>query len=143
MEEQKEFVKRQIETTSVKMKNMASRTKSKMTDLMKDFNIKRKNINEDHEKQIEELNHQLKELKLEKSSWKMDVSKVLADLRMMTFNLVEGIVIRRRLATFRNKPISKDQVSHSGNGIVQCEECYGELGDAELYSFKSKAIFNF
>lgn len=145
MKKKKEEAQKLIRKASQKIKRLSIQSKSRYSELENNLKKVTTKLEKENSVQMEELRNELKNLEQEMKKWEIEIDPVLRNQRFNSFKFIEASILRKRLATFINR-IPKSSINslnlfstaNYGNGIVECEECYGDKGHAELFSFKSK-----
>ena len=62
----------------------------------------KKNLTQENHVKLEEMRSIVDQLRLEKKSHILKMPQAFKNLKLMAYEIIEGIVARRRLATFHN-----------------------------------------
>lgn len=129
---------KQLHSANTAIKQKTTKAQSKLSNLENDIISLKKNLSQENHTKLEEMRTIVDQLRLEKKSQIMKMPQTFKNLKLMAYEMIEGIISRRRLATFNN---SGQLSSHS----IICEQCNSH--HAEVYGFKgnfplSKIGFN-
>jgi hypothetical protein len=108
----------QLQKANTNIKQKTSRAQSRLSNLENDLLSLKKNLNEETQNKLEEMREVVDSLKLEKKAQILKIPHTLRRLKVMAFELIEGIVSRRRLATFHNTGIIEKLILHPVGQLV-------------------------
>lgn len=140
---------KELQDASTAIKQKTSKAQSRLSNLENDIISLKKSMNRENQNRLDEMREIVDSLRLDKKSQILKMPNVFKNLKLMAYELIEGIVTRRRLATFKNsgKLDFKGKTSYHFNigemktHPIVCEQC--NLNGADYYGFKGKRPKNY
>jgi hypothetical protein len=93
---------KQLQSANTAIKLKTTKAHSKLSNLENDIISLKKNLTKENHTKLEQMKAIVDQLRLEKKSQLLKMPTAFKNLKLMAYELIDGIVKTRRLATFHN-----------------------------------------